>query len=94
MRTTINSRLLLVLAPMLLVSTLGAQTSADAAARSAGLTPKTFRTIFNSIQPRPAEVQWRAIDWWLNLSEALVEARKTDKPILLWAMNGHPCGMT
>ncbi len=29
-----------------------------------------------------------------GLSGAIEEARERDKPILLWIMNGHPCGMT
>ncbi len=44
------------------------------------------------ILPAPAELEWQAIGWRQSLAQAVVEARAADKPILLWAMNGHPLG--
>ena len=35
------------------------------------------------------EVEWHSVFW-----DAVVEAHEVRKPILLWAMNGHPLGCT
>ncbi len=73
---------------------LAAGVPAQKADRPPELTEETFSAALASILPDPAEIQWRQISWWPDLSAALREARAEDKPILLWAMNGHPCGMT
>lgn len=46
------------------------------------------------IRPSNEELGWRAVRWHRSLSEAAAEAKKLNRPILLWAMNGHPCGET
>lgn len=46
------------------------------------------------IRPSGEELGWRAVRWHSSLSEAAEEAKKLKRPILLWAMNGHPCGET
>lgn len=46
------------------------------------------------VRPSAEELGWRAIRWHNSLSEAADEAEKLQRPILLWAMNGHPCGET
>ena len=40
--------------------------------------------------PRPDELAWQAIPWRPSFWEAVVEAQAKDRPVLLWAMNGHP----
>lgn len=45
-------------------------------------------------RPSAEELGWRSIRWHSSLSEAADEAKKLNRPILLWAMNGHPCGET
>lgn len=46
------------------------------------------------IRPSGEELGWRAVRWHSSLSEAAEEAKRLQRPILLWAMNGHPCGET
>jgi len=46
------------------------------------------------IRPSDEELGWRKVRWHSSLSEAAAEAKKLQRPILLWAMNGHPCGET
>lgn len=46
------------------------------------------------IRPSTEELGWRAVRWHRSLSEAAEEAKALQRPILLWAMNGHPCGET
>ena len=74
-------------------------TSASAAsAGSAGdlnkLTEKSYPAILSSLVKLPVDTHWREVPWRPSFTEAIIEARKADKPILLWIMNGHPCGMT
>lgn len=46
------------------------------------------------LRPTSDEEAWRKVRWHHSLSEAAAEARELQRPILLWAMNGHPCGET
>lgn len=46
------------------------------------------------IRPSDEELGWRGVRWHSSLSEAAAEADRLKRPILLWAMNGHPCGET
>ena len=62
--------------------------------RSTKLTERSYSNVRDAILFRPPKEHWREIPWRPNLAEAIEEAREKDKPILLWMMNGHPCGMT
>ncbi len=42
------------------------------------------------VLPRNWELSYRRIQWRPSFWEAVIEAQERDKPILLWAMNGHP----
>lgn len=68
--------------------------SGQKAARTLELNQQNYDNIRNALSCREDELSWREIPWRPNLGEAIVEARKKQKPILLWIMNGHPCGMT
>lgn len=46
------------------------------------------------IQPSPEELRWRNIRWHTSLASAIEEANRLQRPILLWTMNGNPCGET
>ena len=46
------------------------------------------------IRPGEGELAWQTIRWHRELEDAAAEARKLQRPILLWTMNGHPCGET
>ena len=48
----------------------------------------------NFLRPSAEELGWRKVRWHHSLSEAAEEAERLQRPILLWAMNGHPCGET
>jgi hypothetical protein len=61
---------------------------------STKLTEGSYSNVRNSVLARPPKELWTDISWRPNLAEAIREAREKDKPILLWMMNGHPCGMT
>ena len=46
------------------------------------------------IKPSPEECTFEQVEWRPVLWDAVIEAQRQDKPILLWAMNGHPMGCT
>lgn len=46
------------------------------------------------VLPDASELAWRAVPWRASLAQAALEADAQDKPVLLWAMNGHPLGCT
>jgi len=46
----------------------------------------------DAILPSGEELAWRALPWRPELGTALAEGNRANKPILLWAMNGHPLG--
>jgi hypothetical protein len=58
------------------------------------LNEASFKQLRDYIRPAPAEVRWQEIPWRPTFWEAVTEAQKQDKPILLWAMNGHPLACT
>ena len=67
---------------------------AQESVRSVELKQATYSMIREAILLKPSEVEWEQIPWQPNLGEAIREARRQDRPILLWMMNGHPAGMT
>ena len=46
------------------------------------------------IQPTELDLKWTRIPWRSSFQEGLMEAGAKQKPMLLWAMNGHPLGCT
>ena len=67
---------------------------AAATARPAELTDGTYDKWRDYVLPKPHELGYRAIPWRASFWDAVVEANRADKPILLWAMNGHPLACT
>jgi len=47
-----------------------------------------------AVVPSAADLAFTAIGWRASFWEAVVEAHRADRPILLWAMNGHPLACT
>ena len=58
------------------------------------ITESNFDEWMQFVEPGSDELGWRKMRWHRSLSEAAREARELNRPILLWAMNGHPCGET
>jgi len=55
---------------------------------------QTYERLKAEILPPAEELAWRKIPWRPSFWEAVVEAQEKEKPILLWAMNGHPLACT
>jgi hypothetical protein len=60
----------------------------------AELSDKTFAQWRDRIRPKTEEVSYKTVDWLPTFWDAVIAAQKEDKPILLWAMNGHPLACT
>ena len=57
------------------------------------LTEAEFHRLHDELQPAPDE-PWRSIPWKIALLDAQGAAVAENKPIFIWAMDGHPLGCT
>ena len=53
-----------------------------------------YDDVAKRVLPDRAELAWQALDWHPTLWDAVIAAHAAEKPVLLWAMNGHPLGHT
>ena len=60
----------------------GPQVSADYAKRR------------DQILPNASEQSYRKIPWRASVLHGIVDAQKSDKPVMIVLMNGHPLGCT
>jgi hypothetical protein len=60
----------------------------------AELNDKTFASWRDRIRPKAAERCFETVHWLPTFWDGVMTAQKQDKPILLWAMNGHPLACT
>ncbi len=58
------------------------------------LNTKNWRATLEAVIPTKKELAWLDIGWKPTLWDAVIEAHKQKKPILLWAMNGHALACT
>ena len=58
------------------------------------LTEENFDRLMKHIRPTEKESRWQEIPWRNTFWDAVQEANRAEKPILLWGMNGHPLGCT
>lgn len=56
-------------------------------------TPNLKRALAH-ILPDKRDLVWTKIPWRATLWDAVIDAHEQEKPILLWAMNGHALGCT
>ena len=66
---------------------------AASAVNAVELTESRYDELLESLRPKPTEL-WRTIPWKISLVEAQNAATKANKPIFIWAMDGHPLGCT
>ena len=46
------------------------------------------------IRPAPEELTWDTIPWLASFGDGVRRASEEGRPLLFWAMNGHPLGCT
>jgi len=57
------------------------------------LTEAEFEELHSSLQPTGEET-WRTIPWETSVLQAQARAGAEQKPLFIWAMDGHPLGCT
>ena len=67
--------------------------SLSPAGRAAELTESEFRRLHRELKPA-ADEAWRTIPWKITVLDAQQAAARDNKPIFIWAMDGHPLGCT
>lgn len=60
---------------------------------AAEMTREKFKQLHAQLEPSVDE-PWRTIPWKIGLLDAQQAAAKQQKPIFIWAMDGHPLGCT
>ena len=58
------------------------------------LTDKNYPEWRDLIKPKTDDVCFKTVNWLPTFWDGVMTAQKEDKPILLWAMNGHPLACT
>jgi len=58
------------------------------------LNDKTSAAWRDRIRPKAPERCFETVHWLPTFWDGVMTAQKEDKPILLWAMNGHPLACT
>jgi hypothetical protein len=66
----------------------------SAADPPAELTDKTLAQWRDRIRPKADDLCYQTVDWLPTFWDGVVAAQEADRPILLWAMNGHPLACT
>jgi hypothetical protein len=58
------------------------------------LTQESFDAWLKYLLPDAHELGFQKVGFLTTLWDAVVKANRVEKPILLWAMNGHPMACT
>lgn len=58
------------------------------------LDASTFPAWLARITPEARDLHYQRIPWRLRVRDAIDDATRLRKPILLWIMDGHPLGPT
>jgi hypothetical protein len=61
---------------------------------AAGALAQDPAKVRDHVLPSKEELAWQSIAWRPTLWDGVIDAHKEKKPILLWAMNGHPLALT
>ncbi len=58
------------------------------------ISASNFEQWRDHIRAKTSELDWSELQWLPSFHEGLTKAAAENKPLLLWAMNGHPLGCT
>ncbi len=75
------------------VSVLSVLAAVSIPAQQPTLSEAKFDELRALLTPDP-QTMWRRIPWRVELLEAQREAAAQNKPLFIWAMDGHPLGCT
>ncbi len=66
----------------------------DIATVRAALNEDSIDAWRDHIRAQPSELRWMEIPWQSTFAQGMIAASDAGKPMLFWAMNGHPMGCT
>ncbi|MDA1265996.1 MAG: hypothetical protein O2816_13025 [Planctomycetota bacterium] len=64
------------------------------AAAGQDLDATTFEHWRDYVVPAAEDERWLEVGWRATYWDAVLEAHELERPLLMWAMNGHPLGCT
>ena len=76
------------------VAVLPGRSSGGDAPKRQVLDESTFEQWRDFIHPSEAELASDRIEWNATLWAGLIRAQEEKRPLMIWIMNGHPCGLT
>lgn len=53
-----------------------------------------FAKVRDQVLPTQKEQSYRKIQWRASILHGIIDAQKSDKPLMIVLMNGHPLGCT
>ena len=56
------------------------------------LTWQNYEAVKSHVSPKKEDFGFKQVDWNMDLPDAITEASKADKPLLLWLYFGNPLG--
>ena len=56
------------------------------------LTWQNYESVKSHVSPKKEDFGFKQVDWNMDLPDAVTEASKADKPLLLWLYFGNPLG--
>jgi hypothetical protein len=62
--------------------------------KTVNLTDANYAELRGQVYPAGADLAWRKIPWIPSVWDGIVEGQRSDRPILMWIMNGHPLACT
>jgi hypothetical protein len=71
-----------------------AQGAGEKGPKTVDLTDANYTKLRDYVHPTADELAWRKIPWVPSVWDGIVEGQKSDRPILMWILNGHPLGCT
>lgn len=72
----------------------GLQAQQSASSQAIQLDESNYGAWRDHVLPKSAELDWQQIPWLSTFKDGLLAANESQKPLLLWTMNGHPLGCT
>lgn len=71
-----------------------ADESSDRVIQAFDLSDKTLARWQRFIRPNDTEASFEELNWLPTFKQGLIESSRTNRPLLLYVMNGHPLGCT
>ncbi len=62
--------------------------------QTVALTEANYKKLRDQVLPTAAQLAWQKVPWRPTVWDGIVEGQASDRPILMWIMNGHPLACT